>query len=68
MLNVIYKIVAVTIKNRLEEAMLGDYQCGFRKSRSVMDQIFVLKEIRDKSLDQNLPLYLVFVEFKQAYD
>ncbi|KAH0816760.1 hypothetical protein GEV33_006031 [Tenebrio molitor] len=46
----------------------GQYQCGFRKNRSVMDQVFVLKQIMDNSIDQNSPLYMLFIDFKQAYD
>jgi hypothetical protein len=33
-----------------------------------MDQAFVLKQIMDNSIDQNLPLYMLFIDFKQAYD
>jgi hypothetical protein len=33
-----------------------------------MDQVFVLKQIMDNSIDQNLPLYMLFIDFKQAYD
>jgi hypothetical protein len=50
------------------ERKIGQYQCGFRKNRSVMDQVFVLKQIMDNSIDQNLPLYMLFIDFKQAYD
>jgi hypothetical protein len=30
--------------------------------------VFVLKQIMDNSIDQNLPLYMLFIDFKQAYD
>jgi hypothetical protein len=33
-----------------------------------MDQAFVLKQIMDNSIDQNLRLYMLFIDFKQAYD
>lgn len=39
---VVYKIIAVVIKNRLNdvaEKRIGQYRCGFRKNRSVMYQI-----------------------------
>jgi hypothetical protein len=63
--------MAVSIKCRVNEVVerkIGQYQCGFRKNRSVMDQVFVLKQIMDNSIDQNLPLYMLFIDFKQAYD
>ena len=71
LLDVAYKILATIIKNRLSvitERRLGQYQCGFRKNRSVTDQIFTLKQIMDNSIGQKLPVYMVFIDFKQAYD
>lgn len=67
----VYKIMSVAIKNRLNDVVensIGQYQCGFRKNRSVMDQVFVLKQIIDNSIDQNLPLHILFIDFKQAFD
>jgi hypothetical protein len=71
LMDTIYKIMAVSMKSRVNEVVerkIGQYQCGFRKNRSVMDQVFVLKQIMDNSIDQNLPLYMLFIDFKQAYD
>jgi hypothetical protein len=71
LMDTIYKIMAVSIKSRVNEVVerkIGQYQCGFHKNRSVMDQVFVLKQIMDNSIDQNLPLYMLFIDFKQAYD
>jgi hypothetical protein len=50
-------------------AALGElYQCGFRKNKSVMDHVFKLKQIMDNSIEQNLLLYMLFVDFKKAYE
>jgi hypothetical protein len=71
LMDTIYKIMAVSIKSRVNEVVerkIEQYQCEFRKNRSVMDQVFVLKQIMDNSIDQNLPLYMLFIDFKQAYD
>ncbi|KAL3269071.1 hypothetical protein HHI36_008154 [Cryptolaemus montrouzieri] len=70
-MDTIYNIMAISIKNRLKEIIepkLGQYQCGFRKNRSVMDQIFVLKQIIDNTIDQNMILHMLFIDYKQAYD
>ena len=40
----------------------------FPENRSVTDQIFPPKQIMDNSVDQKLPVYIVFIDFKQAYD
>jgi hypothetical protein len=46
------------------ERKIGQYQCGFRKNKSV----FKLKQIMDNSIEQNLLLYMLFVDFKKAYE
>ena len=71
LINTVYKVLAITIKNRLvveAEKHIGEYQCGFRKNRSVVDQIFVLKELQAQSHEHNLETHLLFIDFKQAYD
>lgn len=50
------------------EKKLGKYQSEVRKNRSVIDQIFTLKPIMDNNIEQNLPLYIMLIVFKQAYD
>ena len=47
LLDVTYKIMATILKKRLDklsEKIIGDYQCGFRKVRSITDQIFMLNQ------------------------
>lgn len=71
LLDITYKILAITLKNRLEkltENSIGDYQCGFRSNRSNIDQVFIIKQIQDNSYEHNLPLHIMFIDFKQAYD
>lgn len=71
LLNVTYKVLATCIKNRLNQyadKILGEYQSGFRRGRSVTDQIYVLREIQSISHEHKLPTHLLFVDFKQAYD
>lgn len=66
LLDVVYKKVAVTIKNMLEKevkAILREYRCGFTEKRAVFDQIFSIKQIQQ--LRQNLTLHIVVVDFKQ---
>ena len=48
------------------ETLLRDNQCGFRKNRSCIDQIYTLRFITRKSLEQNLQLYINVVDFKAA--
>jgi hypothetical protein len=65
-----YKLFANTIKNRLNEYLedeMVEEQCGFRKRRSCTDEIFTVQQIIEKSKEHNLPLFLLFIDYEQAY-
>lgn len=71
LLDTVYKILAHCIRTKLNpyaERAVGEYQSGFRSGRSVTDQIFSLKQIQSKCYEYKIPLYTVFIDFKQAYD
>ncbi|KAJ1518927.1 hypothetical protein ONE63_011462 [Megalurothrips usitatus] len=71
LLNTAYKLFTITVKKRLDpyaEAALGDYQCGFRRGRSTMDQIFTLQQILEKRARKKLETHMVFIDFQKAYD
>lgn len=58
----------IAVKNRLNSKIsgeIGQYQCGFRQNRSVMVQVFVLKQTIENRIEQNFPLYLLFIQFFQ---
>ena len=65
------KIVAKLLYNRLKrhsENIIGDYQSGFRASRSTIDQIFILRQILEKYWEYDKESWHAFIDFKQAYD
>ena len=71
LLTVGYKIVTKLIYNRLKrycEVMVGDYQSGFRTSRSTIDQIFTIRQIMEKCWEYDKETWHAFIDFKQAYD
>ena len=45
-----------------------DTQCGFRKGRSTVDQIWVTHRIVEKATEYQTPVYLCFVDLSKAYD
>jgi hypothetical protein len=46
----------------------GDHQCGFRRKRSTMDQIFYIRQILEKKLEYNGTVHQLFIDFKKVYD
>lgn len=71
LLNTIYKIFSNILYNRLSyhtETLLGEYQSGFRPGRSTVDQIFVLRQILEKTHEFNIDTFHLFIDFKAAYD
>ena len=64
--SVVRRIFEKTICMQLEEytTKLSDFQGGFRRNRSTLDQCFVLNEI----LLNHPDLKTVFLDFKAAYD
>ena len=71
MLNVVHKIFAILINNRIctvVEHKIGEYQMSFRPNRSTIDNIFIIRQIYEKYHEYNIELHNVFVDFMQALD
>ncbi len=51
-----------------ENNMLCPEQSGFRKKHRTSDHMFILKNIMQKYKHDNKPLYIAFIDFKQAFD
>ena len=64
---VMAKIVQLRL-SRLAEGVLTESQCGFRQERSTVDMIFSLRQIQEKAIEQDQELYMVFVDFRKAFD
>ena len=48
--------------------VIPESQCGFRSGRGTMDMIFCLRQTQEKCIEQNMPLYAVFIDFTKAFD
>lgn len=71
LLPVAYKILSKALLNRVEDQvdhLIGEYQAGFRKGRSCVEQIFNLKSILRTRALRGQNTVIVFVDFKKAYD
>ena len=65
------KILAKVLLSRLQKAeskILPESQCGFRANRSTIDAIFTLRQLQEKSIEQQRPLFMVFIDFTKAFD
>jgi sorting nexin-29 len=71
LLNTAYKILSYIIYVRLSEyteRIIGTYQCRFRKGKSTINQIFTLSQIMEKTVENQIGIRHLFMDFKSAYD
>jgi len=72
LLSIAGKILARILLNRLiyhlEEGLLPESQCGFRKGRGTVDMIFAARQLQEKCQEQNQGLFSTFVDLTKAFD
>ena len=73
LLSIAGKIHARILLNRLNEhlersGLLPESQCGIRKNRGTIDTIFTARQLQEKCQEQNVDLYMTFVDFTKAFD
>ena len=72
LLSIAGKIFARILLNRLSThitpEVLPETQYGFRGNRSTVDMIFCLRQLQEKCIEQDRPLYMVLVDFSKAFD
>ena len=65
------KVMLKIILNRLQPQtveIIAEEQAGFRAGRSTTEQIFNLRILGEKYLQHQQNLYLVFIDFKKAFE
>ena len=71
LLSVPGKMLAMIILDRIYVALDGkmrEGQAGFRRGRSCADQIFVLRNIIEQSVEWRKQVVINFIDFKKAFD
>jgi hypothetical protein len=48
------------------ENTTGNHQCGFRRNKSITDQIFCIGQITEKKWEYNGAVHLLFIGFQKA--
>jgi hypothetical protein len=69
LLNTTLKLFTNILRLKLERQIENrDEQQGFRRNRSTTDAIFMLRQVKEKSLEYNKTAYIVFIDLTKAFD
>nr|VZI20178.1 unnamed protein product [Spirometra erinaceieuropaei] len=72
LLNIAGKIFARILLNRLnnhlEQGLLSEIQCGFRRHRGTTDTIFAARQLQEKCQEMQTHLHSTFVDLTKAFD
>ena len=52
----------------LEQGLLPESQCSFRKERGTIDMVFAARQLQEKCQEQNVDLYSTYVDLTKAFD
>lgn len=64
---ILSNIVLFRLAGTVEE-VLPESQCGFRSERGTADMIFAVRQLQEKCEEQQMDLYMVFIDLTKAYD
>ena len=73
LLSIAAKVLSRVLLNRLNEhleqlGLLPESQCGFRNDRRTVDMILTARQLQEKYQEQNMDLYMTFVDISKAFD
>jgi len=71
LVNTAYKVLSIVLYGRLKphaNKIIGQYQCRFREGISTIDQIHILRQILEKTLEFQIETHHLFIDFKTVYD
>ena len=64
-MKVLERVVEGLIRQRVE---IDEMQCGFMSGRGTTDAIFIVRQLQEKHLAANKPLYKAFIDLEKAFD
>ena len=62
------RILFDRLSTHITAEVVPEIQYGFRGNRSTVHMIFCLRQLQEKCIAQDRPLYMVFVDFAKAFD
>ena len=61
------KVILIWLQ-KLAERVYLESQCGFWAGRSTIDMVFSLRQLQVKCREQQMPLYIAFIDLTKAFD
>ena len=71
LLSIVDKIFARVVQSRLQilaSRIPPESQCGFKTKRTTVDKIFSIRQLQEKCREQQMPIYIAFVDLTKAFD
>ena len=71
LLSIVGKVFARVILiclQKLAERIYPESQWGVRAERSTIDMVFSLRQLQEKYREQQMPLYIAFIDLTKAFD
>ncbi|BHF62470.1 hypothetical protein SprV_0200545200 [Sparganum proliferum] len=62
------RILLNRLSSHLEQGLLPESQCGFRRNRGTTDMIFAAPQLQEKCQEMRTHLYSTFVDLTKAFD
>nr|VZI45682.1 unnamed protein product [Spirometra erinaceieuropaei] len=62
------RILLIRLNNHLEQDLLPESQCGFRRHRGTTDMILAARQLQEKCQEMQTHLYSTFVDLTKAVD
>ena len=63
------KVLECVLKGLLRQRVeIDEMQCGFMLARCTTDVIFIVRQLQEKYLAANKPLYMVFIDLEKTMD
>jgi len=66
-----YKVFTILLNNRLKkivDSKLSEAQVGFRPNRSILNNIFIIRQTFEKCHEYNIDLHNISADYLQAFD